>query len=268
MRALLLAIVAVAGFGCGDHTATTSGFDPIRLIGDPGIDRTKPALVTWGAVVAVADVPRPVLSAATPLAPASEVRTKDDGHRTIRATIPAETAGLPWVVFETVTTRDGKSKTMRYWPVTAAHQAGIAYEVGLVEAAVGKDGVPSIRVWPVPDLATRDVETGPIAVPAHAVLDVGVALEQISWDTTILPVDMTVAAVVDGTARILHTERLDVRKKENQRWVDLKIPLDALAGTSVHFRFTARPSMGPTAVVSLPVWADPTIVPATPTPAP
>jgi len=265
MRALLLAIVAVAGFGCGDHAATTRGFDPIRLIGDPGIDRTKPPFLTWGAVVAVDNVPRPVLSASTPLAPPSEVRTKDDGTRTVRATIPAETKAVPWVVFETVTTHAGKSKTMRYWPVTAT-MAGVAYEVGLVDNVV-KDGVPSIRVWPVPDLATRDVETGPITVPPHAVLEVGVALEQISWDTTIMPVDMTVAAVVDGTPRTLHTERIEVRKKEYQRWVDLQVPLDALAGTSVRFRFTARPSMGPTAVVSLPVWADPTIVPATPKPA-
>lgn len=262
MRALLCALVAVAALGCGDHAATTIGnFDPIRLIGDPGIDRTKPFLA-WGGVVTVSDVPRPVISSAIPYAPPSEVKTNEAGNRTVRATIPAELAAVPWVVFETVTTKAGKSTTMRYWPVTA-RQAGIAYEVGLIEAAVG-GGTPSIRVWPVPDVATRDVETGPITVPAHAVLEVGVALEQISWDTTIMPLDMKVEAVVDGKTQPLHTERLDVRKPENRRWVDLRVPLDSVAGKSVHFRFSARPTMGPTGVVSLPVWADPTIVPEAP----
>src|SRR5262245_47024597 len=155
MRALLFALVAAAAVGCGGKDATTNGFDPIRLVGDPGIDRTKPFLA-WGAVVTIAEVPRPVLSAAIPFAPAAEVKTNADGFRTIRATIPPETSVLPWVLFETATTTKGKTKTMRDWPVTGK-QAGVPYEVGLVDAAVGPEGVPSIRVWPVPDLQTRDV---------------------------------------------------------------------------------------------------------------
>jgi hypothetical protein len=42
--------------------------------------------------------------------------------------------------------------------------------------------------------------------------------------------------------------------------VDATIPLDALAGQTVRFRFTARPSFGRARRPVLPLWADPTIV--------
>jgi hypothetical protein len=105
MRLLLLALLVAVGVGCGDH-GSRGAPGVIRLIDDPGIDRTKPFL-SWGSRVVVADVERPVLSSSTPFTPASEVLTNAKGGHSIRATIPPETRGLPWVVFETVTTRKG-----------------------------------------------------------------------------------------------------------------------------------------------------------------
>jgi len=259
-RPVLAAFVlglAAGSAGCGDtHEASV----PIRLVADPGIRRDAPFL-SWGTVVTIANVARPVLSAAAPVLPPTEVRLNPNGKRTVGAQIPPEFSALPWLVFETVVTRGGTMQMMRSWPVTAK-LAGTKYDVWVDDDKVGPDGTPAIRLWPVPDLATRDVETGEIAVPAHAALQVGVGVEPISWDTTVFPIDMTVAVVDRGVNTVLETIRLDVRRPENKKWVDASIPLDAFAGRRVRFRFSARPSAGPTAAVSLPLWADPTIVDA------
>ena len=131
------------------------------------------------------------------------------------------------------------------------------------EQRIQSDETPAVRLWPIPDLASRDVETGDVVVPPRTALQLGVGLEPITWDTTVLPIDMTVTAVgANGAITPLKTITLNAREKEHQKWVDVTIPLHALAGQTVRFRFTARPSMGPTAVATLPLWADPTIVDA------
>lgn len=253
----LLAVLTAAA-GCGGEPSARM---PLRLVDDPGIRHDVP-FVTWGGVVTLEGVPRPVLSSSAPIMPASELLPQPQGEPKIRAQIPPDFGVLPWLVFETVATRGDAMRMLRSWPVTAK-TAGTFYEVYVAEDRLAADETPAVRLWPIPDLAARDVETGDVVVPPHAALQLGVGLEKISWDTTVVPVDMAVTAVAPGGASTpLRTIRLNPRDKANQQWVDATIPLDALAGQTVRFRFTARPIMGPTAVPTLPLWADPTIVDA------
>jgi hypothetical protein len=253
----MAAALAASLTGCGRERPAGQ---PIRLVGDPGIKRDAPFL-TWGGVVALDGVPRPVISASAPIMPVTELLPQPDGHRKIRAQIPPDFAAVPWLEFETVAARGDTMHMLRSWPVTTK-MAGTHYEVYLPEDRIKPDETPGVRLWPVPDVASRDVETGDVVVPSHTALQLGVGLEPISWDTTVIPVDMTVSAVTkDGDPIVLKTIRLNPREKAHQKWVDATIPLDALAGKTVRFRFAARPSMGPTSVLTLPLWADPTIVP-------
>ena len=65
----LAAALAASMAGCSRERA--DGL-PIRLVGDPGIKRDAP-FVTWGGVVVLDGVSRPVLSSAAPMMPATEL---------------------------------------------------------------------------------------------------------------------------------------------------------------------------------------------------
>jgi hypothetical protein len=73
---------------------------------------------------------------------------------------------------------------------------------------------------------------------------------------------MRVSAVAPDGVTALGATQLDVRRPEHRQWVDVTIPLDAVAGRTVRLRFAARPIVGPTTVPALPVWTEPTIVDA------
>ena len=103
--------------------------------------------------------------------------------------------------------------------------------------------------------ATRSIRPS-----ARATLDVGMAIEPVIWSGAFMPIDMTVTAIVDGKEILLHTTRIDPRRPQDRHWLDASIALDLVAGRTVRLRFSARPILGPTAIPTLPVWADPTIV--------
>ena len=257
-RFLLLALLAASVAGCGSR----SGDLPIHLVDDPKVRRDVP-FVTWGGIVSLDGEPRQVISSAVPTMPTSELLPQPEGPRKIRAQIPPSFGALPWLAYEVVATHGDTMRTLRSWPVLGG-LAGKSHEISLPENRIKPDETPAVRLWPIPDLASRDVETGDVVVPAHSALELGVGLEPITRDSTILPIDMTVTAVAAGGATTpLKTIRLNAFDKD-QKWVDATVPLDALAGQTVRFRFTARPSMGPTEIPTLPLWADPTIVDAKP----
>jgi hypothetical protein len=257
-RFVLLALVLAAVVtGCGDGRRSAAS-EPIRLVGDPGIKRDAPFL-TWGSIVTIGDVPRPVLSASQAIAPPADLLPGESGVRKLRAQIPPDWSQIPWLVFETTLTKDGTTRMMRSWPVTG-RVAGTSYEAYVTENKVGPGDTPGIRLWPVPDLASRDVETGNVTIPADAVLEVGLGLEPITWDTNVIPLVMTVTAIGDGRETVLSTTDVDVRRPEHKAWIDVQVPLGALAGRTVRLRFATRPKLGPTALCALPIWADPTIV--------
>jgi hypothetical protein len=259
-RFLLLALLAASVAGCGGRSSDL----PIHLVDDPKVRRDVP-FVTWGGIVALDGDPRQVLSSAVPVMPASELLPQPEGPRKIRAQIPPSFGALPWLAYELVATHGDGMRTLRSWPVIGG-LAGKTHEISLPESRIKPDETPAVRLWPIPDLASRDVETGDVVVPAHTALKLGVGLEPITLDSTIQPIDMTVTAVAAGGATIpLKTIRLNTRARENRKWVDATIPLDALAGQTVRFQFMARPSLGATDIPTLPLWADPTIVDAPPT---
>jgi hypothetical protein len=150
---------------------------------------------------------------------------------------------------------------MRSWPVSGA-LAGGTYDALIVDARVPPGGRTGVLVWPVPDLAMRDVTTRGVVVPARAVLRVAAGLEAASWPSTVTPLDMTITAIADGAETPLRAVRVDPRRPGGRAWIDLAVPLDALAGRTARFRFASRPIVGPTAVPALPVWSAPEIVDA------
>jgi hypothetical protein len=252
--ALAVALLAVA-LGCGGQPSGGSP-DVIQLVPDPQAPRDE-RFLTWGATVTIADVPRTTLSASKAHTPPPDV-TQGQGPRQMSFLIPAEFKDVAWIVLESIATRDGSTRTIRAWPV-ANTQAGGTFAVGVTEPRLGPGDTPGVRLLPVPDLATRDVETAEVTIPEHAVFQAGIGIETGSWDATAIPVDMTVSTVAGETATVLGTTRIDIRRPEHRRWTDLSIPLDALAGRTVRLRFSARPAVGPSAVPILPVWAEPII---------
>ncbi len=259
LQLTLAVAVAVLAAGCGDRPSGDATLF-MRLGPDPSVPRDEQFL-TWGEPVTIGDASRVVLSASKPVSPPAEVTATPGEARRVGARIPPELKAVPWMIFESVTTHDGQTTMMRSWPV-AGMQAGGTYAVSIVEERVGDDGVPGIRIWPAPDLAKRDVETAALRVPPHASLEVGVGIEPPAWSMVIFEVEMKVAAVASGRDVVLRTIRLDPRRPYDRKWNDLTIPLDQVAGQTVRFRFSARPVVGGTALCSLPVWADPTIVDA------
>jgi hypothetical protein len=265
MRPTLLRVIALAAAlvtaGCGDRPPSDEPFAAMPLVPDAKTPRDERFLV-WGETVTIAGVSRPTLSSAKSVMPPPEITaTNEGGQRQVGVRVPAEFADVPSAVFELVTRHDTTITPTRMWPISR-RQAGVQYSVNVVEARVAPGGTPAVRLWPVPDLAARDVDSAEVRIPPHAVLEVGIGIEPASWDTTVMPVDMTVSTIAGGTASVLRTTRIDVRRPESQRWTDLSIPLDELAGRTVRFRFSARPMIGPSTVVTLPVWAEPTIVDA------
>lgn len=260
MRPLVALALACTLGGCGGDGPAAPAGGPLRLIDDPGIARDRPFLA-WGVPIEIGGESRPVLSASAPVLPPSEHLQRPGGQRVSRGMVPTNLAAVPWIIIESVVTRDGRTKMMRSWPMVGA-KAGTEYNIPHIDALLGPDGTPTIVLRPVPDLATRDVETGEVRVPAGAVLTTAVGIEPSSLDSSTVPLDMTVAAVADGQEQTLRTVRIEASRPEAKRWIDLRVPLDALAGRTVRFRFRARPMLGPTAVPSLPVWADPTVTAA------
>jgi hypothetical protein len=256
----IAAATLVVATGCGDRVPSDQPFAAISLVPDAKTPRDD-RFLRWGDTVTIAGQSRPALSSSKSVMPPAEITGTDQGQRHVGVRIPPEFAGASTGVFELVTRYDATVTTTRMWPLSYS-QAGTTYSVGVVEAKVTPGGTPAVRLWPIPDLATRDLDTAEMRVPPHAVLQVGVGLEPASWDSTVVPVDMTVSTVAGSTATVLRTTRIDIRRKENRQWIDLSIPLDDLAGRAVRFRFSTRPMIGPSAVPTLPVWAEPTIVDA------
>lgn len=255
--ALAMIALSLAALGCGGEPSGRFAATPVAL--DPQARHDERFLV-WGGTVAIGGLERTVLSASKSVVPPAEVTREGDQHR-ITSTIPADLRPAGWIILEAFATRDGTTSFIRSIPGPST-QAGTAISLAVPDAKVGPGGRPGVRLYPAPDLASRDVDSVAVRVPAHAVLQVGMALEQASWQTTAIPLDMTVSAVVDDQVTVLGTTRLDANRPEQRQWVDVTIPLEPVAGRSVRLRFAARPIVGPTNVPSLPVWAEPTIVDA------
>jgi hypothetical protein len=257
---LLAASALLATVGCGGGSLSDDG--PIALAPDWSVPRDE-RFLSWGEAVAIGDERRTAFSSSKAVMPPAEITAPEGQGRRVGTRIPLEMKDVAWFVFESTTTRGGTTTMMRSWPVVGA-RAGQSFAVGIVEERLGPDGIPGIRIWPCPDLASRDVETAAVAVPPHAELRVAMGIERASWDSTVVPLDMRVTALADGKEIPIGSTRLDPRKPELRRWVDTAFPLDAVGGRTVRFRFSARPMLGPTTIASLPVWADAEISPTDP----
>jgi hypothetical protein len=257
MHVLIVFAAFSALAGCAERAEPP--FEPIRLVAGANAARDD-RFLTWGGTVTIDGIERRVLSAATPVTPPVEIAPEVEGGQAVyRGPLPAEFKPVPWILIQAVATTDGVTKSIGSWPAIGG-LGGTPFRIPYMKDMVPPGGKAGIVLRPVPDLATRDVETPDVTIPARAVLVFGVGLETASQAPSVIPVDMTVSALADGREIGVDVVRLEPRR--HVQWVDRQVPLDELAGRVVRFRFTARPIMGPTAVPTLPVWADPTIVDA------
>jgi arylsulfatase A-like enzyme len=99
-----------------------------------------------------------------------------------------------------------------------------------------------------------------IAVPDDARLELAYGLSPAAGISGAAPVTLEIAADVDGGAeQTLWSATITGESADGPRWNEVTVPLTAVAGQRVRFRFRAR-AVGDGRPVVLPLWADPTIV--------
>ncbi|MGH7894933.1 MAG: sulfatase, partial [Candidatus Binatia bacterium] len=122
-------------------------------------------------------------------------------------------------------------------------------------------------VWGWPALAPPDlhVELEPTAVGAGDGLQVSFGVQEPGWGPGSPPVLFVVSARPEGAAPVpLWSRRLDpARRAADRGWVDAPVDLRTVAGPSVTIVLEARVEG---AAATFPVWAQPVLVHATPTP--
>jgi arylsulfatase A-like enzyme len=111
----------------------------------------------------------------------------------------------------------------------------------------------------IPELAAREIETPPIAIPAGAVFSGAIGIEQAMWLVQTGTITFHVTAVEsDGTERVLKEFRMDpFGWPLHRRWIEVRARLDAVAGRTVRLRLGAT-AVGD--VSTLPLWADPVVL--------
>jgi arylsulfatase A-like enzyme len=218
---------------------------------------TDVAFATPGHATLRSDT-RPVLSAAVPVR-LRGARCALGGRCTAR--VPREVAGEPWLIVQIPrepTRRNGGANVLpTTWLLVEQPDNGVLELPG----PIGSRERDRIVLRGVRPPAERDVTTAPVAIPDGARLRLATGVQRAAAQVDSAPIDMAVIALLeDGGARELHRKRLDPsRVPEDRRWHEVEIPLDAVAGRTVRFRFASRPVEPGDGRVSLPVWGDPTV---------
>ncbi len=215
-----------------------------------------------GAYVEIGGEPRPALSSVTGT-PAPCTWRADDPVAV--CTAPADTVSTPWHFVRLVRKLDdgrvvtsppvalpgdAPDRVHRIGPLPVDERTGVTFMGAAVSAA--------------PELASRDLTSDPVVVPPDAVLTVAFGIEPPAWTPDAAPVRFTVTAIGDGGHETpLFEQTLDpVRRPEDRRWIEPRVPLAALAGKAVRFRFAARAVAGGDArmTASLPLWSEPALL--------
>ena len=128
-----------------------------------------------------------------------------------------------------------------------------------VDFPVAQETVSRVSVVPVPDVARRDISSGPLAIPPDAILTYAIGIEPTAWETS-PPVQFVVTAEDGVRVSELARTRLDPASVPgDRRWVDLRADLRAFAGATIRLRFSTRLLPDASPAPSLPVWGDPTV---------
>jgi arylsulfatase A-like enzyme len=124
-------------------------------------------------------------------------------------------------------------------------------------------GLLTVIAWPLGARPTVREVTGAFAIAPGDVLRFGYAVEEPAWAEGFAPVEFTVSALEeDGRETKLFGRRIDpATEARDRRWFDARVPLDAVAGRSVRFAFTATalPADGAKEPRSLPVFSNPEV---------
>jgi arylsulfatase A-like enzyme len=263
LGALLLAgLAAACGSTPGRAPEQTLLTPVVRFTEDPAIVRPETGL-DFGGHVTIAGESRPVLSASrsVSLLLTSE-NLPSEGTRSYRVALPEALRAAPRVLVEPAIERDNRWDRQTVALVRPAID-GSSFDVALRFGGVrpGKATRVQVTARAAPDLATRDVVTGKIAVPAGAVLEFAAGVEEPAWTADSPPLELTVTALDGDHETSLYRRRVHPGGVESdRRWIGEHLDLGTLAGRIVRLRFAARAADGADAAISLPVWADPILL--------
>jgi arylsulfatase A-like enzyme len=194
------------------------------------------------------------------------VDTDHPGQVFYRIKLPPELELAPRVVIQVESIEPARHVTFKPYLVKPAD--GTLVSVPAPRAAT-RGKVLGVRATArvVPDLATRDLVTEPIAIPAGATLSTAIGVEPAMWIMQVSPLTFQVTAIDgEGHETVVKETRLDpFGWPLHRRWIEWRIDLGALAGRTVRLRFAVSAKADD---ASLPVWADPTILVPRTSPAP
>jgi arylsulfatase A-like enzyme len=238
-----------------------SGFVQHARLAD-GMPRTSTDLA-WGAPIGVGGELRSAVTSGRRLH--IFAKWAPDGRPFAEGVLPAD-VGATTPLYATVFGLRGGNVQLTPTPIRVGRdpQSGKA-QLGPFDASVREVHETVLGdLTLTPDVATRDLASAPVAIPAGAVLETAFGIEAQALLPGSPAVEFTIVAD-DGTARTLMQSTIDpVRVAGDRRWIPVRLPLDALAGREVRFRFSARPVPGTGEPVTLPVWSDPVVLaPAT-----
>ncbi len=254
-----VAVVAILAAACRSGAPVPRGrLAPVERLIDAPPAATTPGLV-WRSYVKIAGEDRLAIGA-----------TVGDGGTALAATrgasgewsidVPEQVRRSPWLLVHSVITANGAILATPPTRFVRGADLGptLPIDAGWLRDVDGM-GAAAMLV-PTPALETRDVVGRPFAVPAGAVLAVGLGVEEPAWATNACAVEFRVGVVEGGRETIVHRAVLDpVRRDADRRWVDVRVDLGAFAGRTITLRLSTAPADAAPGT-SMPAWADPVVL--------
>ncbi len=274
--ALLAAVLATGGAGCGAPEHSVPVIVPVHRFVDPewraraetNTGAPSPAAdsavftATW-PVMSIADEALYAVGSATPsrIFYSSKWKPRPDGST--RVVLPVSTSEFPL----------GSRLALRLRYMVGAERHRLPSTVATVELVDGKPSVSfdlplpaahaqqriSLRVAGtiLPKDASLHYRVPATTVPAGAHLGFSIGIQEPAWEQE--PVEFSIRACVGTDCREVFREVLDPRVAEQRKWRPGRVDLAALAGREVAFSFETRLLSDSPDAFSLPGWGNPTV---------
>ncbi|MEW6268178.1 MAG: sulfatase-like hydrolase/transferase [Thermodesulfobacteriota bacterium] len=117
------------------------------------------------------------------------------------------------------------------------------------------------KLYRVPPLDERTIQSRHFEVPPDAVLRLSYGVEESAWWIDSAPVEFRIVVErASGEQSVLRRTLDPARREEHRRWFEVDVDLSDLAGERVRLRFLTAPAEDGDARPSLPVWGDPRLL--------
>jgi hypothetical protein len=253
-----LAVLALVASGCDRQEGRPAGLVIQQRLTD-GFTRPAGDGLTWGAWVRIGDEQRPAVNSGRIVI--TRAAWERDERMFAVAPLPDDVVASPWLFARLARMVSGTGRIEDPPVVIRGADASGRLRLGPFPDDRVADVLSVFAdVTVAPELATRDLVSAPVHVPRGAELSVAYAVEEAAWSPDAAGVELTVTAVADEEM-VLHRATLDpARRPDDRRWIEVRVPLAAVAGKDVRLRFAARAVAGAGAAASLPVWSEPVVL--------